>query len=274
MNETNINWTEWTWNPASGCKVVSAGCQNCYAETLAEQKRGTKAFPVGFELTLREHKLGEPIARRKPSLIFTSSMTDVFFEEIPDAYRHQIFDAIEASPRHRFQVLTKRPHLARAWFKSRPCPPNVWIGATVEDGGVRAVAERLDHLRAIDARVRFVSAEPLLGRVDHLDLSGVHWVIAGGESGTHLARGEHVERRALVERDGSRWRVRADRADWVRALRDRCQAEGRAFWFKQWGGTRPDSAGRELDGRTWDEFPTVPGAMPEGYVHKRHLAVA
>lgn len=275
MNETAINWTELTWNPASGCAKITAGCKYCYADELAENKRGTTAFPNGFDLTKRPHKLTEPIKAKRPSLIFTSSMTDVFFEGIDDEYRARIFDTIDATPRHRYQVLTKRPHLARAWFEKRPCPPNVWMGTTVEDG---RVLERLDHLRAIDARVRFVSAEPLIGSLRGIDLTGIHWLIGGGESGLHLTRPEVCAERALVRRPDSPagWVPRADRIPWVTDLRDACIAQDVAFWFKQWGGPRPTSGGRLVDGRTWDEMPSVAGAMPDGYVHaerqQKHMA--
>jgi protein gp37 len=267
MNKTAIGWTEFTLNPASGCAKVSAGCKYCYAEHLAEQRRGTKAFPNGFDLTLRPKMLDAARSKRAASLIFTSSMTDVFYEGIDDAYRHQIFSTIEATPRHRYQILTKRPEIALKWFRARPCPDHVWLGVTVEDA---RVARRLDVLRKIDARVKFVSAEPLIGSLDRVDLSGIDWLIAGGESGGHLKQPEVVEERGLVRRGGrgeKRWVPREDRYDWVRSLRDRCVGDKIAFWFKQWGGPIPTSAGRILDGRTWDELPTVPGALPDGYVH-------
>ncbi len=246
---------------------TSAGCTYCYAEHLAEQRRGTEAFPRGFELTKRPHKLDAPRSKRRGSLIFASSMTDVFYDGIDDAYRHQIFDTIETTPRHRYQILTKRPEIALKWFRARPCPDHVWLGVTVEDA---RVARRLDVLRKIDARVKFVSAEPLIGSLDSIDLSGIDWLIAGGESGGHLKQPGVAEERALVRRGGrgeKLWVPREDRYDWVRSLRDRCLSDGIAFWFKQWGGPTPTSAGRILDGRTWDERPTVPGALPEGYIH-------
>lgn len=267
MNETAINWTELTWNPASGCAKVTAGCKYCYADELAENKRGTSAFPTGFDLTLRPHKLTEPMKAKRPSLIFTSSMTDVFYEQIDDDYRARIFETITKTPQHRYQVLTKRPHLAARWFAKHPCPPNVWIGTTVEDD---RVLERLDHLRSIEARVRFVSAEPLIGSLARADLTGIHWLIGGGESGLHLTRPEVCAERGLVERTkvpGVPWAPRPDRVAWVTGLRDLCIANDVAFWFKQWGGPRPTSGGRIVDGRTWDEMPRVPDAMPSGYVH-------
>ncbi len=274
MNKTAINWTELTWNPASGCAKVSAGCKYCYADELAENKRGTPAFPKGFDLTMRPHKLEEPKRANRPSLIFTSSMTDVFFEQIPDEYRARIFETVRATPQHRYQILTKRPHLARRWFDRHPCPDNVWIGTTIEDS---RVLERADHLRAIDARVRFVSAEPLIGDLGELNLDGIHWLIGGGESGLHLARPEICAERGLVrrgERGEPAWVPTRTGESIVRQLRDRCVAQGVAFWFKQWGGPRPTSAGRTVDGRTWDEMPGILGAMPDGYVHSERQCVS
>lgn len=265
MNETAINWTELTWNPASGCDKISAGCKFCYAETLAENKRGTAAFPVGFDVVEKPHKLGEPGKIRKPSLIFTNSMTDMFHADISDAYRDRIIDAMNGASRHRFQVLTKRPDRARDFFRTRKVPASMWLGTTIEH---QQTAWRLDVLREIDAPVRFLSCEPLLGPLV-LDLSGVAWVIAGGESGVHMARPDIAEERGIAHKLEGKWAPREDRADWVRTLRDQTKAAGASFWFKQWGGTRPHSAGRLLDGRTWDELPEhVVGAMPAGYVHR------
>jgi protein gp37 len=265
MNETAINWTSLTWSPWSGCAKVSAGCKYCYADTLAENKRGTAAFPNGFDLTLRPHKLTEPLREKRPSLIFTSSMTDVFFEEVPVVFREAVFDTIARTPQHRYQILTKRPHLARAWFDRHPCPANVWMGTTVEDA---RVLDRLEHLRAINARVRFVSAEPLIGGLGpNVDLRGIDWLIGGGESGLHLMRPEVCRERGLVARVNGRWAPTERGLSIVRQLRDACIAQNVAFWFKQWGGPRPTSGGRTIDGATWDQMPHVEGAMPEGYVH-------
>lgn len=273
MNRTEINWSELTWNPASGCTKVSAECKHCYAETLAEAKRGTPAFPRGFDVVEKPWKLAEPGRIKRPSLIFTNSMTDMFHEAISDAYRHRMFDAIEAAPQHRYQVLTKRPERARDFFRSRKVPASVWLGVTV---GVRATVQRLDVLREIDAPLRWVSAEPLLQDLGELDLRGLAWLIAGGESGAHLSDPRRRARRALVT-DGdprvSRWVPHPERIAWVRSLRDQCVRAGVAFWFKQWGGPRPTSGGRELDGRTWDEMPTqLAGAMPAGYAHAERNA--
>lgn len=273
MNQTEISWTALTWNPMSGCTKVSEECKHCYAEQLAEDKRGTRAFPNGFDLTLRPHKLSEPRRVRHPSLIFCNSMSDPGLPEVGDEYRGRIFDAIEESPRHRYQLLTKRPEELLAWMRrvGRRVPESVWVGTTI--GHPKRVG-RIDHLRQfrdLGARVLFVSAEPLLGELD-LDLRGIDWIITGGESGRHASSSIELDTRFLVRRgweEGeARWVPRESRMDWVRSLRDRADLAGCAHWFKQWGGPRPTSAGRLLDGRTHDGMPMhVPGAMPEGYVH-------
>lgn len=264
MNDTAINWTDLTWNPVSGCTKVSAGCKYCYAEVLSENKRGTLAFPNGFDITLRPWKLDEPGRLKKASLIFTNSMTDIFHDGISDSYRDKAFDSIRESPWHRFQILTKRPEAAVKYFSRRVIPPNVWLGVTVEH---QLTIGRIDILRDIDASVRFISAEPLIGHIDFLGkLDGVHWVIGGGESGSHLSTPSIAEKRGMVrrgERGERRWVPRADRYHWATDIRDACIDQRVAFWWKQWGGPTPKSAGRDLEGKTWDEMPIhVPGAMP------------
>lgn len=270
MQKTKINWTELTWNPASGCTKVSAECKYCYAETIAENKRGTAAFPKGFDVMMRPWKLGEPAKVKQASLIFTNSMTDMFHAEITDAYRDQILEAMAASPHHRYQVLTKRPENARRYFAGRRVPSHMWIGTTV---GVRETQGRIDDLRGIDADVRFLSCEPLLEQLD-ASMEGIAWVIGGGESGSHLSADAVREKRSMVRRGDRKagetlWVAREDRLDWARSLRDAAKAAGAAFWWKQHGGPRPESGGRILDGRTWDELPVhIPGAMPAAYTHR------
>lgn len=254
MNDTKINWTELTWNPMSGCTMLSEGCKYCYALTLAENKRGTAAFPNGFDLTIRPHKLKEPFKIKEPSLIFVNSMSDLFWEAVPDAYRHQIVDVIEATPQHQYQVLTKRPENMLAFSKTRKLPANFWAGTTVENN---RVAHRIDILRQIDAEIRFISAEPLIGELT-ADLSGIQWLISGGESGTHLANEKICMKRGLVMKVFGKWVPRPDRKDWIRRLRDDCLRYNVAYWHKQWGGVRPHSAGREVDGRTWNDIPRLP----------------
>ncbi len=279
MNETEINWTELTWNPASGCTKVSQECKHCYAELIAESKRGTPAFPRGFDVMERPWKLGEPGKVKRASLIFTNSMTDCFHEMISEEYRDRIFEVVRGLGRHRFQILTKRIDIAADYFARRGgVPDNVWLGVTV---GHEASLSRVAVLRSIPARVRFLSCEPLLTALDFEavgGLGGVHWVIGGGESGVHASDPRELARRFLVRVGGAadggrRWVPRADRVPWAQALRDSAKAAGAAFWWKQWGGPRPKSGGRELDGREWSELPDwIPGAMPVEYVHREGRA--
>lgn len=261
MQDTAIVWTEKTWNPATGCTVVSAECKHCYALRIAEPKRGTPAFPNGFDITLREHKLREPFKIKEPSLIFVNSMSDLFHVDIPDSYRDRVVDVIRQTPQHQYQTLTKRPDNAARYWSTRKVPSNLWMGTTI---GHQSSVHRLEHLKRIDAEIRFVSAEPLLGVVDFGDLSGIHWVIGGGESGSHLFNGPDAEARGMARynRTLHKWEPREDRAPWARALRDQCTAQGVAFFWKQWGGRMGHDAGRILDGRTWDEFPREP---PSGW---------
>lgn len=260
MNETGIIWTEATWNPASGCELVSEGCKYCYALTLAERKRGTPAFPHGFDLTLRPHKLTEPFRLKQPMLVFVNSMSDLFWDEIPDSYRDKVMDVIEETPQHEYQILTKRPENMLRYSLRRKLPLNVWAGVTVES---ERLTGRIGVLRMVDAAIRFVSAEPLLSPLPSLTLDGIHWLISGGESGAHLSDPAVASRRALVEKVGGCWQPREDRYGWVRELRDQCTAQRVAFFHKQWGGPTPASGGRMVDGRTHDEFPRLPHLTPQ-----------
>ena len=266
MNETGIIWTEVTWNPASGCKRITSGCAYCYAHTIAENKRGTSAFPDGFDLTLRPHKLREPLRLKEPSLIFVNSMSDLFWEEIPFSYVDKVVDVIEATPEHQYQVLTKRPERMLEYSRRRALPDNFWAGTTIED---QKAAPRADILRQVQASIRFVSAEPLLSPLV-MNWSGLHWCITGGESGVHLMDPKLRELRGLADREGGRWVPRLDRIDWVRRIRDDCVAAGVRFFHKQWGGLHAKSAGRLLDGRTWDEFPRLPGDKRD--IRNEHLS--
>lgn len=267
MNETEILWTEATWNPASGCRKLSAGCRYCYAFSLAENKRGTPAFPVGFDIVEKPWKLDEPRRRRKPSLIFTNSMTDMFLDEISDEYRDRVCSVMREVARHRYQVLTKRPERAAQYFASREVPPSTWLGVTVEHA---KTAHRIDTLRTIRAGLRFISIEPLLGPLPALNLDGISWLIIGGESGTHMADARIAAERGIALKVDGKWGPHPERAQWVRDIRDQCVAAGVPLFFKQWGGVRPTSGGRLLDGRTWDE---LPDGLPQGYRHKQLDAV-
>jgi protein gp37 len=228
-----IEWTEASWNPATGCHKVSPGCAHCYAETFAERWRGVPNHPYeqGFDLKLWPNRLDIPLRWRRPRLIFVNSMSDLFHEDIPDAFVAEVFDVMRQAHWHTFQVLTKRHERLAELAPMLPWSPNVWVGVTIEN---RRFVHRAAYLREVPAAVRFISAEPLLGPLEGLDLTGVDWLIAGGESGP---------------------RHRLVREEWVVELRDRCLAEGVAFFFKQWGGLRSKSGGRLLEGRTWDQMP-------------------
>lgn len=232
-----IEWTDATWNPVTGCTKITAGCDNCYAERFSERFRDVAGHPFerGFDLTLRPERITQPLAWRRPRMIFVNSMSDLFHKQVPKAFIDQVFDTMEAADWHVFQVLTKRSSLLRDYLRRRYAtkvpPAHIWLGVSVEDHKART---RVDHLRAAPAAVRFLSIEPLIGPIGILDLTGIHWVIAGGESGPR-ARPMHI--------------------DWAREVRDQCAKQRVPFFFKQWGGLRPKTGGRLLDGREWNELP-------------------
>lgn len=228
-----IEWTDATWNPVTGCTQVSPGCDHCYALTFAERFRGVPGHPYeqGFDMRLWPERLALPLSWAKPRRIFVNSMSDLFHQEIPTEYIAAVFDTMRRADWHIFQVLTKRPGRLRRIADQLPWPENVWAGVSVE---TERFVWRVDYLRGVPAAVRFISAEPLLGPLDELDLEGIDWLITGGESGA-----------------GNR---PIDPA-WVRDLRDRCAEAGVAYFHKQWGGRWPKQNGRELDGRTYDEWP-------------------
>ncbi len=230
-----IEWTESTWNPVTGCSKVSPGCAHCYAEAFAERWRGVPGHPYeqGFDLRLWPSRLEQPLAWKRPRTIFVNSMSDLFHEDVPAEFIASVFDVMARAEWHTFQILTKRHERLVELAADLSWPPNVWMGVTIEN---RRFVHRADALRAVPAAVRFVSAEPLLGPLEGLDLEGIDWLIAGGESGPGH---------------------RPVRVEWLRELRNRCEADGVAFFFKQWGGIRPKSGGRILDGRTWDEMPVA-----------------
>ena len=234
---TSIEWTNATWNPVTGCTKISAGCDNCYAERFSERFRGTPDHPFesGFDLTLRPDRLDLPLRWRASRMIFVNSMSDLFHKQVPREFIERVCETMERASWHTFQILTKRSSLLRRFLKERygPArgPAHMWFGVSVED---RSKLSRVRHLREAPAGVRFLSIEPLIGRIGRLDLTDIDWVIVGGESGP---------------------RARPMDADWVREIRDQCADEGVAFFFKQWGGLRPKAGGRELDGREWSEFP-------------------
>lgn len=239
---TTIEWTEVTWNPVTGCDRVSPGCDNCYALTLAKrlQAMGSPRYQndgdprtsgPGFGVACHEDLVDRPLHWRKPRLVFVNSMSDLFHPEVPDDFIGRVFDTMKAADRHTFQILTKRPQRVARMAEQLSWPSNVWMGVSVEDS---RYGFRIDHLRLTPSKVRFLSVEPLIGDVGELDLSGIHWVIVGGESG-HNAR--------------------PVREEWVTSIRDQCVDAGVAFFFKQWGGRTPKAGGRELDGAFWNELP-------------------
>lgn len=236
---TRIEWTDATWNPVSGCTKISRGCDNCYAARFSERFRGVKGHPFehGFDLVLRPHKLTEPLAWRTPRRIFVNSMSDLFQKEVPKAFIDSVFATMEQADWHVFQILTKRSSLLRNYVNDRyskqPAPPHIWLGVSIED---QRALTRLSHLKQTHARVRFISFEPLLQAIEQVDLTGIHWVIAGGESGPG---------------------ARPVMAEWIRSIRDQCRSQKVAFFFKQWGGKTSKTGGNRLDGRPWLQYPRI-----------------
>lgn len=246
MTTTSIEWTDKTWNPVAGCNVLSAGCTNCYAMTMAARlsamkvqkyigttrKSGDRAVWTG-KITLDHKTLDIPHRWRKPAKIFVNSMSDLFHDDVPLDFIERVFEVIRDTPRHRYQVLTKRADRLLELAPKLAWPDNLWMGVSVENADV---VWRIDRLRDTPAKVKFLSCEPLLGSLGNIDLVGIDWVIAGGESGA---------------------KFRPMEGAWVREIRDRCQATGTPFHFKQWSGFQVKKLGRELDGRTWDEWPAA-----------------
>jgi protein gp37 len=237
---SSIEWTDATWNPVTGCTKISPGCRHCYAETFAERFRGVAGHPYeqGFDLKLWPARLAMPAQWKKPRMIFVNSMSDLFHENVPDAYIGEVFRAMSSAKWHTFQVLTKRPARMAEWHAEHREVwnlPNVWLGTSVEDR--RYGLPRIPFVRSLRATVRFLSIEPLLEDLGELDLRGIDWVIVGGESG-HGAR--------------------PIRPEWVLSIRDGCEKAGVPFFFKQWGGFRKKHNGRLLENRTWDGMPVPP----------------
>ena len=241
---SRIEWTEMTWNPVTGCDRVSPGCDHCYALTMARRLKAMGApgyqndgNPVtsgpGFQLTMHPKLLDQPTTWSGSRMVFVNSMSDLFHAHVTLDFIRDVFDVIRETPQHTYQVLTKRSLRLKRLADKLDWPANVWMGVSVEDADHLA---RIDHLREVPAAVRFLSCEPLLGPLDGLDLEGIGWVIAGGESG--------AGHRPLD-------------VEWVRDIRDNCNCAGVPFFFKQWGGRTPKSLGRELDGQLWDGMPAL-----------------
>jgi protein gp37 len=236
---TEIEWADATWNPLTGCTKVSAGCDLCYAERFSERFRGVAGHPfeAGFDLRLRPDRLKQPMFWRQPRRIFVNSMSDLFQKQVPISFIDQVFDTMEHASWHIFQVLTKRSSLMSRYLKRRyrdqKAPPHMWFGVSIEDERNMA---RLPHLVNSNAGIKFVSFEPLLGRIGNKSLRGIDWAIVGGESGP---------------------KARPIQEEWVVQIRDKCIIDEVAFFFKQWGGVRPKSGGRALQGREWNEYPVM-----------------
>ncbi|MEZ4593811.1 MAG: phage Gp37/Gp68 family protein [Chloroflexota bacterium] len=235
MTTSRIEWTESTWNPITGCTKISSGCKNCYAERMAVrlQAMGQANYIDGFQLTLHEHMLERPLEWKKPRLIFVNSMSDLFHENVPVDFIQKIFDVMRRADWHNFQILTKRSERLLKLSVDIDWPPNVWMGVSVESSKYQF---RINHLRETKAKIKFLSLEPLLGPLPALNVSGIDWVIVGGESGPGA--------RPIEER-------------WVTDIRDQCLSAEVPFFFKQWGGANKKKNGRTLQGRTWDQLPVA-----------------
>jgi len=232
---SEIEWTHYTWNPVTGCDKISPGCKNCYAERMANrlQAMHSTKYAMGFKLCLHDHLLEEPLAWKKPRLVFVNSMSDLFHKDVPIDFICKAFNIMGRASIHTFQILTKRSDRLYELHNQIKWPPNVWMGVSVENEKYKF---RIDHLRACNAQVKFLSLEPLLGPLFDLNLTGIDWVITGGESGPNS--------RPILE-------------EWVLDIRDQCLAAEVPFFFKQWGGTRKKKSGRMLQGRTWDQMPPL-----------------
>ena len=232
-SDSKIEWTETTWNPVTGCTKISEGCKHCYAERMSRrlQSMGLEKYSRGFQVAEHPSVLKEPLRWSKPRLVFVNSMSDLFHKSVESRFIKATFEVMNRCPQHSFQVLTKRPERALELDSDLNWARNIWLGVSIES---ERWLGRLRSLRLTSAKTRFLSLEPLLGPLPQLDLSGVDWVIAGGESGPGAR---------LVD------------PDWVREIRDTCVRHDVPFFFKQWGGTNKKRAGRMLDGRTWDEMP-------------------
>ena len=222
-SKSKIEWTESTWNPITGCTKVSAGCKHCYAEVMAKRLKamGTSGYENGFELSLMPDRLNEPLNRKKPTVYFVNSMSDLFHEDVPRHYIQKVFDVIEKADWHTFQILTKRADRMESFFFGKRAPKNAWLGVSVENKNHGV--PRIDHLRRVDATIRFLSVEPLLEDVGQLNLENIHWVIVGGESGA---------------------KARPMNKEWAESIQLQCEVADVAFFFKQWGGWGADGVKR------------------------------
>jgi protein gp37 len=241
--QSKIEWTEQTWNPVTGCTKISPGCKFCYAEVMARRLKAMSAsgYENGFEVSLHPERLNQPRFRKKPTIYFVNSMSDLFHEDVPYSFIDKVFNTISATPQHTYQVLTKRAERMRDYFYTRKVPENAWLGVSVEDK--KYGLPRISHLRSIKSKTRFLSIEPLLEDLGKINLRGIHWVIVGGESGP---------------------KSRAMQPHWALNILEQCEISNVDFFFKQWGNWGPDGRrrakhanGRELAGRTWNDMPLI-----------------
>ncbi len=235
MNKTKIQWTEMTWNPITGCTKISDGCLNCYAARMAKRLKamGNPRYLNEFEVTVHKDLLEVPLDIKQPKMIFVNSMSDLFHKDVPDAIIVKVFETMNRAHWHTFQVLTKRPERVLAMDQAGllKWSPNIWMGTTVEND---KYIDRIDKLRETKANIKFLSCEPLLGSLKDISLEEIDWVIVGGESGP---------------------KSREMKKEWVLELKELCEKDGVAFFFKQWGGINKKKSGRMLDGKTYDEYP-------------------
>ncbi len=233
MAHSNIEWTEATWNPTTGCTKISSGCKHCYAERMSRrlQAMGGEKYKDGFNLRLHTDVLAEPYVWKSPRTVFVNSMSDLFHEDIPFEYIQEVFKVMNDCRLHTFQILTKRTDILMEYSNYLHWSKNIWMGVTVEN---KNYVNRIDSLRLTDANVKFLSLEPLIGRIDKIDLNNIDWVIVGGESGPG---------------------ARPIKKEWVIEIRDHCQIQNTPFFFKQWGGVNKKKTGRFLEGKIWNEMP-------------------
>jgi len=238
-----IEWTEQTWNPSAGCTKISSGCKNCYAEIMAKRLKaiGTEGYENGFEFNIVESRLNDPLKRKKPTVYFVNSMSDIFHEDMPTEYLNRIFDVIENTPYHTYQILTKRADKMFDYLSSRNIPKNIWLGVTVENK--KDGLPRIDKLRSLNASVLFLSVEPLLEDLGIINLENIDWVIVGGESGN---------------------KARPMDVNWVMSIKRQCVENDIAFFFKQWGTWGADKIkrnkkknGKILEGKVWHQYPEI-----------------
>ncbi len=235
MAQSSIEWTEMTWNPTTGCTKISQGCKHCYAEIMSRRLKamGVEKYKNNFQLTLHPETLVVPYSWKKPKIVFVNSMSDLFHEKVPLNYVKKVFKVMNENPQHIFQILTKRGHILNEFHKALEWTDNIWMGVSIEN---EKVLERVQFLRNTNAKIKFLSCEPLLAPLPNLDLSGIDWVIVGGESGR---------------------KPRPMEKEWVIEIKEKCERNSVAFFFKQWGGTNKKKSGRILNGKTNDEMPNI-----------------